>query len=137
MVQNKDTKLLSVALIIYIVIVVVYGVFFLLFPQLLVEASGGEPVSSSWLRWPGGVLIALGVGAVMVYRNPLKQDAFVLAIALGTLFAGLALLYALFFETTGDTWFTALPVIILLTSSVLLWLGRNQVKKTLCQKDEE
>ena len=132
MAQNKDTKLLNVALITYIVIVIVYGVFFLLFPQLLVEASGGGAVSSSWLRWPGGVLISLGVGGVMVYRNPIKQDALVVTMALGTLFSGLALLYALFFETKGDIWFTVLPMIILLTSSVLLWLGRNQAKKTLC-----
>ncbi len=137
MAQNKKTKLLSAALIIYVVVVLVYGVLFLLVPQLLAEASGGEPVASSWLRWPGGVLIALGVGAVMVYRNPSKQDAFVMAIALGTLFAGLALLYALLFEMTGDIWFTALPVIILLTSSVLLWLGRNQAKDVLCPKEEE
>ena len=135
MVQNKNTKLLSVSLIIYIVVVLVYGVLFLLLPQLLVEASGGEPVASGWLRWPGGLLIALGVGAIMVYRNPLKQDAFVVAIALGTLLAGLALLYALLFEMTGDAWFTALPVIILLINSVLLWLGRMQAKDILCPKE--
>ena len=135
MAQSKNTKLLSVALIIYIVIVLVYGVLYLLVPQVLVEAQGGEPVASGWLRWSGGVLIALGVGAIMVYRNPLKQDAFVVAIALGTLLAGLALLYSLFFEMTGDAWFTALPVIILLANSVLLWLGRMQAKDILCPKE--
>ena len=135
MAQSKNTKLLSVALIIYIVIVLVYGVLYLLAPQILVEAQGGEPVASGWLRWSGGVLIALGVGAIMVYRNPLKQDAFVVAIALGTLLAGLALLYSLFFEMTGDAWFTALPVIILLANSVLLWLGRMQAKDILCPKE--
>lgn len=134
MTQNK--KLLNVALIIYIVIVLVYGVLFLFVPQLLAEASGGEPVNSSWLRWPGGVLVSLGIGSILVYRNPSKQDAFVVAMALGTLFAGLALLYALLFESTGDIWFTALPVIVLLTSSLLLWLGRMQAKDILCQKEE-
>lgn len=137
MAQGKNTKLLNVALIIYMVVVIVYGVLFLFVPQLLVDASGGEPASSSWLRWPGGVLIALGIGAFLVYQNPVKQDAFLVAIALGTLFSGLALLYALFFEMTGNKWFTALPVIILLISSVLLWLGRNQAKDILCPKDEE
>lgn len=137
MAQNKDTKLLNAALIFYIVIVAVYGVLFLLFPQLLAEASGGKPVASSWLRWPGGVLIALGIGAVLVYRNPSKQDAFVVAITLGTLFAGLALLYSLLFEMTGVIWFTALPVIVLLTSSVLLWFGRKQAKDILCPKKKE
>ena len=137
MAQSKNTKLLNVALIVYIVIVLVYGVLYLFAPQVLVEAQGGEPVASGWLRWSGGVLVALGVGTIMVYRNPLKQDAFVVTIALGTLLAGLALLYALFFETTGNIWFTALPVVILLTTSVLLWLGRMQARDTLCPKDEE
>ncbi|NQU32472.1 MAG: DUF4345 family protein [Bacteroidetes bacterium] len=138
MAQNKNTKLLSVALIIYIVVVLVYGVLYLLAPQVLVEAQGGDlPVASGWLRWSGGVLIALGVGAIMVYRNPEKQDAFVVSIALGSLLAGLALLYALFFETTGDIWFTVLPVIILLGISLLLWLGRMQAKDVLCPKEEE
>ena len=135
--QSKKTTLLNVALIIYIIVVLVYGVLFLLVPQLLAEASGGEPVASSWLRWPGGVLIALGLGAILVYRNPLKQDAFVIAITLGCLFSGLALLYALFFEMTGNIWFTALPVIVLLATALLLWLGRKQAIETLCPKDEE
>jgi len=135
MAQSKNTKLLSIALIIYIVVVLVYGVLYLLAPQVLVEAQGGEPVASGWLRWSGGVLVALGVGAIMVYRNPLKQDAFVVTITLGTLLAGLALLYALLFETTGDIWFTILPVVILLTITVLLWFGRKQAKDILCQKE--
>ena len=137
MTQSKNMGLLNIALIFYIVIVLVYGVLFLFVPQLLAEASGGEPVASSWLRWPGGVLVALGIGAILVYRNPSKQDAFVVTIACGTLFSGLALLYALFFEMTGEIWFTALPVIILFINSGLLWLGRNQAKDILCPKDKE
>ena len=137
MAQSKKTKLLNVALMIYIVIVLVYGVLYLFAPQVLVEAQGGEPVASGWLRWSGGILVALGVGTIMVYRNPVKQDAFIVTIALGTLLSGLALLYALIFETTGNKWFTALPIVILLTTSALLWLGRMQAKDTLCPKDEE
>lgn len=137
MAKIKKTNLLNVALIIYIVVVIVYGVLFLLAPQLLVKASGSEQVASSWLRWPGGVLIALGVGAFMVYRNPLKQYVFILTIALGTLLSGLALLYALLFEMIGDTWFTALPVIILLILTALLWIGSMQAKDILLPKEEE
>lgn len=137
MVQSKNTKLLNIALMIYIVIVLVYGVLYLLAPQVLVEAQGGEPVTSGWLRWSGGVLIALGLGTIMVYRNPVKQDVFVVTITLGCLLAGLALLYALFFEMTGNAWFTALPMIILLILSALLWFGRKQATDVLCPKEEK
>jgi len=107
MAKKKNIKLLNVPLIIYIVVVLVYGVLFLLAPQLIVKVSGSDPVASNWLRWPGGVLLALGVGTIMVCRNPLKQYAFVLTITLGSLLAGLALLYSLLFEMNmGETWFT-------------------------------
>jgi len=98
MVENKNTKLLNVALIIYIIIVLVYGVLYLFAPQVLVQAQGGEPVASGWLRWSGGVLIALGVGAIMVYRKPVMQDAFIVTITLGCLLAGLPLVFFLFFN---------------------------------------
>lgn len=138
MAQIKKTNLLNVALIIYIVVVIVYGVFFLLAPQLMAKASGSGPVASSWLRWPGGVLIALGVGAIMVYRNPLKQYVFVFTITLGSLLAGLALLFTLLFEMEiGETWFTVLPVFILLILAVLLWFGSRQAKDILCPKEEK
>jgi hypothetical protein len=137
MAKKKNIKLLNVALIIYIVVVLVYGVLFLLAPQLMVKVSGSEQVASSWLRWPGGVLIALGVGAIMVCRDPLKQYVFVLTITLGSLLAGLALLYALLFEMVGETWFTALPVIILLILAAILWSGSRQAKDILCPKEEE
>ncbi|HAQ21870.1 MAG TPA: hypothetical protein DCR40_21970 [Prolixibacteraceae bacterium] len=135
MAQSKSTGLLNISLIIYIVIVLVYGALYFFAPQVLVTAQGGDPVASGWLRWAGGVLIALGVGSIMVYRNPLKQDPFVVTITLGCLLAGLALLYALLFELTGKTWFTALPMIILLILTVLLWFGRKQAKDILWQKE--
>lgn len=137
MAQSKNTGLLNVSLIIYIVIVLVYGALYFLAPQVLVKAQGGEPVASGWLRWAGGVLIALGIGSIMVYRNPLKQDAFVVTITLGCLLTGLALVYTLLFELTGKAWFTALPMVILLILTVLLWFGRKQAKDILCPKKEE
>ena len=137
MARGKNIKLLNLAMIIYIIIALVYGILYLLAPQVLVEAQGGEPVASGWLRWTGGVLIALGVGAILVYRNPVKQDAFVITITLGCLLTGLALLYALLFELSGNAWFTALPMIILLILAVLLWLGRKQATDILSPKEEK
>jgi len=37
----------------------------------------------------------------------------------------------LFFEVSGNTWFTALPAIITLLSSALLWWGRFQARGIL------
>lgn len=129
--QNDKSTLLKTTLLIYAIVCIVYGLGFVFVPQTLVDMSGGEAVPSAWLRWPGTILIALGIGAILVNSKPEKQDPFVVAIALGTLFTGLALLYALFFERTGEFWFTAVPMIINLVLSALLWWARAQLKNIL------
>lgn len=128
MVQNKKLNLTKVSLVVFAVITLVYGTGYLFFPQLLVKLNGGEAVASGWLRWSGGVLLSLGIGAVLAFRSPEKQDVLMLTFALGTLLAGLALLYSLLFEPTGCTWFTLVPVIVVLVSSALLWWAKYQGK---------
>jgi hypothetical protein len=131
MAQNNESIVLKVSLIVFTVLTLVYGIGYLFFPQTLVDLSGGGSVPSGWLRWSGGVLISLGIGAILVFRNLEKQDTLVITFALGTLFSGLALLYNLFFAISGNTWFTALPAIITLISSALLWWGRFQARDIL------
>jgi len=131
MMQNKNLALLKVALIIFVIVTIVYGLCYVFIPQALVEMSGGDPVHSSWLRWPGCTLIALGIGAIMVLRNPAKQDIFIITIALGTLLTGLALLYTWIFEMPVAAWFIAMPTIIILINSALLWWSRQQAKEII------
>lgn len=134
MMQNKNLTLLKVALIIFVIVTIVYGLCYVFIPQVLVEMSGGEPVHPSWLRWSGCTIIALGIGAILVLRNPAKQNIFIITIALGTLLTGLALLYSWIFELAVEVWFTAIPTIILLVTSALLWWGRQQAKEILKQE---
>ena len=132
MAQDDNVKTLKVALIVSAVISFVYGFGFLFVPGLLVSLSGGNPVEFGWIRWPGGVIIALGIGCLMVYSKPEKQGIFVTTMALSTLFAGLAMLYSwIIQEGSGAIWFTALPTCILLVLSGLLWWGRGQAKGIL------
>jgi len=132
MTQNDDVKVLKVTLIILAVSAFVYGFGFLFVPGILVKLEGGNPVEFSWLRWPGGVIIGLGIGALMVYSKPEKQGIFVTSMALATLFAGLGNLYSwIMQEYSGAAWFIALPTCILLVLSGLLWWGRGQAKEIL------
>ncbi|MCK5137814.1 MAG: hypothetical protein KAR19_18655 [Bacteroidales bacterium] len=101
-------------------------------PDSLVELSGSEPVFHGWMRWPGGILIALGMGAILVYLKPKGQGIFVTTIAIGALLAGLALLWAwISIEQEVNVWFTALPTIVLLALSGLLWWSRQEAKSIL------
>ncbi len=130
--ENKSLAFLKIVLIIYAIVCIVYGVFYFFIPDYLVNLSGGEPVYHGWLRWSGGVLIALGIGAMLVYKNPKNQGIFVVTIAIGSTLAGLALLYAwITIEEGANVWFTAFPTIILLLISGLLWWSRQQVKDIL------
>jgi len=116
----------------------VYGLVYLFIPEIYVKISGADPIPSSWIRWFGGILIAFGIGAIMVFRNPLKQGIFVTAAALGTMFNGLTLLYSLFFESAGigNTWSTAAPAIVTLILSALLWISMKQAKAILWNEGE-
>ena len=132
MAQNDDVKVLKVILIILAVTAFVYGFAFLFIPDLLVSLSKGNPVEFSWLRWSGGVIIALGIGALMVSSKPEKQGIFVTSMALATLFASLGMLYSwIMQEYSGATWFIALPTCLFLVLSGLFWWGRGQAKGIL------
>jgi hypothetical protein len=135
MTENKNEGLLKTVLVVYIVVVLVYGILYFFVPDFLVKLSGGATVFHGWLRWSGGVLIALGAGTVLVYINPKNQGIFVTTIALGCLLTGLALLWTwINFEEGAHLWFTALPAIITLTLSVLLWWARQKAKDILYPK---
>ena len=130
--ENKNYLLLKTALLFYAIVCLVYGIGYLFFPDFLVKLSGGEPVFHGWLRWSGGTLIAFGIGAIMVFQKPKNQGIFVTTIAIGTLLAGLALLYGWIKSEEGaNVWFTALPTIVVLGLSCLLWWSRQQAKDIL------
>ncbi|KPK82710.1 MAG: hypothetical protein AMS27_14220 [Bacteroides sp. SM23_62_1] len=132
MTENKNPLFLKVVILIYAIVALVYGLCFLFVPDFLVNMSGGEPVFHGWLRWSGGVCVGLGIGSLMVMRNPKNQGIFVTTIALATLLAGLALVYAwIFIEEGANVWFTALPSILLLVISGLLWWSRQNSKDIL------
>jgi hypothetical protein len=132
MAQNDKIKMLKVILIIVAIIALIYGLGFAIVPGIWVNLSGGTAVDFGWLRWPGGVLIALGIGTIMVFRKPEKQGIFVITIALGTLLSGLAMLYCwVMKEYSGSTMFIAIPTGLNLVLSGLLWWGRGRAKGIL------
>jgi hypothetical protein len=132
MANDNGAKTLKVVLVIYAIVVLVFGLCFFFIPGVMVKISGGNTVDLGWLRWPGGAIIALGIGGLLVRRNPAKQGIFVLTISLGTLLSGLALLYSwIVHEYSAGMWFIALSTIVILVLSALLWWGRQKAKAIL------
>ena len=132
MAENKSSGFLKIVLIIYAVVCMVYGLGYLFVPGFLVDLSGGAPVFPGWLRWAGGVLCALGIGAILVFLKPEGQGTFITTIALGCSLAGLALIWTWIFNEEGaNIWFTATPAIVVSGLAVLLWWSRQTAKKIL------
>ena len=132
MAEKSNSGILKITLLIYAVVCLIYGLGYFIVPDSLVELSGGAPVFHGWLRWSGGVIIALGVGSILVYLKPKGQGIFVTTIAIGTLLAGLAMLWTwINIEEGSNVWFTALPTIVLFALSVLLWWSRQKAKNIL------
>jgi hypothetical protein len=132
MAKQQGATMLKVVLVIYAIVVLVFGLSFFFIPGLYVDMAGANPVDYGWLRWPGGVLIALGIGALVVMRKPAKQGVFVTTIALGTSLAGLGLLYSwIAHEYSGNPGSIAVPTVILLILAVLLWWSRIRARTIL------
>jgi uncharacterized protein YjeT (DUF2065 family) len=88
MAENKNFQLLKVAMILLAVVTLVNGLVYLFIPEIYIKLTGSEPIPPAWIRWSGGILISLGIGAIMVFRNPEKQGIFVIMSAIGTLIVG-------------------------------------------------
>ena len=137
MAENKNSGFLKFVLIIFAIVSLIYGIGYLFVPDFLVNLSGGQPVFHGWLRWSGGILIALGIGTILVYLNPQNQGIFVTTIALGSLLCGLGLLWGCIKLEEGlNTWFIALPTIITFGLAILLWFSRAKAKEILYPKKE-
>ena len=74
---EKKNQLLKISLVLSAIILLGYGVNFLFFPGVQIKMSGGEPIPYFWINWFGGVMLALGIGCILVIRNPVKQGIFV------------------------------------------------------------
>jgi hypothetical protein len=132
MTENNAAKQLKVVLVIHAIVALVYGLSLLLIPGILADISGGKPVDVGWLRWAGGMLISLGIGTLLVFRDPTKQGVFVTTISLGTLLGGLGLLYSwIMHEYSAAAWFIVLPTIVVLVVSALLWWSLQKAKGIL------
>ena len=128
---------LRVAILLYIVETIGYGLPMLVWPQLLWEdiagASGDALDGLVATRWAGGVLVGLGVGALMVLLKPAGQRTFVSAMAIHTSLAGAAVVYSMLSDELDvvDAWFRWVSLLLLAGLAGFLWLARWRAKGIL------
>ena len=120
--QKRNLLFLRSVLLAGGILALVYGLALVLIPQTMVSMSGEQDqVYSGIMRWPGGVLVAIGIGTLMVFRKPQNQRIFIITMALVTLFTGLSFSFTLF-DMDDKYIFIAVPAFLLLLISTLLWI---------------
>jgi len=131
--QDNSIKKLKVVMVLFFVSYLFYGISFLLFPGMIYAmAHAAEPLSLSWIRWSGGALFALGIGALQVFRNPSRNSGFVSVAMISALLVGLGLLYSRLFDNSTSTFiFHMTPCFINLGLFFLLVWARQGAKEIL------
>jgi hypothetical protein len=130
---EKKNQLLKISLVLSAIILLGYGVEYLFFPGIQIKMTGGEPIPWFWINWIGGVMLALGVGCILVYRNPVKQGIFVTTVLIGAVVTALALYHQVifFWNDSYNMLNTLIPAIVLTVTAILLWLSLRQSKEIL------
>lgn len=130
MIQNNGLKKLKAALLFSIIVNMFYGFSFFVTPGALRDMAGGTPVELGWIRWAGGMLLALAVGGILAYRDPTDQRSMITTLTLAPLLTGLGLLFPLLFETYSvHTWFIAIPCVITFALfTIMLWASQAAKK---------
>ena len=78
------------------VLMAIYGLALLLFPQAMFALSEdpGVPANPGWVRWAGGLLLGTAIAAWLAASNPEGQRPLVMGLATAFTLITLALLYS-------------------------------------------
>jgi hypothetical protein len=137
MAEKKNVGFLRIVLAINVIVCFAYGICYFIVPDFLVKLSGDTPVFHGWLRWSGGILIALAIGSIQVYNRPQKQGIFVQTLATGYLLTAIALFWAWTdVSESANLWFTILPAITSLLLAILLYWSQQTARDVLFPKEQ-
>ncbi len=130
--QDEGLKKLKSALVFSILINLVYGIGFFITPWILRDMAGGIPVELGWIRWSGGVLLALAVGGIQAYQKPSGQRPMITTLTIAPILISIGLLYPLLFEKYSvHTWFIVMPCVISIVLFVVMMWGLQATKEIL------
>src|SRR5262245_26556702 len=78
------------------VLMAIYGIALLLFPQAIFALSNdpGVPANPGWVRWAGGFVLGTAVAAGLAASNPGSQRPLMMGLATAFTLITLALLYS-------------------------------------------
>jgi hypothetical protein len=126
---------LRLALLVYIVVNLLIGIPLMLIPVGFLDFIGVErniAEELAGLRWVGAVLVAWGIGGVLVMARPVGRAYFVTVGALQMTFAAVTFLYSWWTgESLGSVWFQTVASVVLVGAAAYLWWARLRARSTL------
>jgi len=92
----SDSDTASTILYVAAVLMGIYGLGLLVFPQALFILSGdpGVPANPGWVRWAGGLLLGTATAAWLAASDPESQRPLIVGLATAFTLIALALLYS-------------------------------------------
>ena len=130
---EKKNQLLNITLVLFAISTLGLGIIYLFFPEWEIRSSGSVAFPAGWIRFVGPIYLSLGIGSIMVLRNPSKQGIFITSMCIGTFLLGLTLIYTAMFEyeEMGNYLRTLIPAFFILILSVLFFISLKKSKEIL------
>jgi len=93
---RSDSDAARIIFYVVAVLMAIYGLALLLFPQAMFTLSEdpGVPANPGWVRWAGGLLLGTAIAAWLAASNPESQRPLVVGLATAFTLITLALLYS-------------------------------------------
>ena len=132
MATPQISPILRVALVIAAIELFIYGLLLFLIPGPFMDLVHARAGDLFLVRWPGGTLISLGVGAWLTFRAPSHRGLFVRVLTLGYGLTAIAMAWSWAAgQSSADTVQIALPTVLNAVVCVLLFLGWRSSQSVL------
>lgn len=121
---QADTNAARAVLRIAAIVGILYGLGFLLVPTVLFgfAQDPGVPADPGWVRWSGGFIIGVAIGAWLASNRPETQMPMITGLAVAYTLTALALLYSTFTgEYAGTAWWIWLGIVITAVLAAGMW----------------
>lgn len=121
---RSDSDVARIIFYVVAVVMAIYGVGLLLFPQVMFNISDdpGVPPNPGWVRWAGGLLLGTALAAWLAANNPESQSPLAVGLATAFTLVALALLYStLIGDYRGELWLSWLHIVGGAILAVVMW----------------
>ncbi len=130
--MGQISAVMRLALIWGILLYGIYGIVILIIPVQYVALTGGAAFDAGWIRWSGGLLLAVGYGQFRVLNAPAKQGTLVITVNIASLLIAIALIFSFVTQEIHVFLFwIVFPIVLTVVHTVLMFLGYQSSQRVL------